>query len=63
MASLVDAILQKDDSINRKVARVLVRTRISIRLRGLNRGIAEEPARRRAKQQVLQHVASGSGGR
>ena len=62
-ASLIDAILKKDESIKRKVARVLVRTRIWIRLRWLNRGLGEESARRRAKQQVVQHVASGSGGR
>ena len=53
MAELVEVILKKYESIDKKVAWMLARTRVWIRIRWLNRRLTEEAAERRARQQVL----------
>ena len=58
MAELVEAILKKNKSIDRKVAWTLARTRVWIRIRWLNRRLTEEAAERLARQQVIQHSRS-----
>ena len=58
MAELIEAVLLKDGRLHRTVARTLVRTRIWIRIRWLNRGLTAAAAERRANQQVKQHSAS-----
>ena len=55
---LMSALLRLEPSLDRRVARKLVTTRLFIRLRYLNRGKLEITARRRSQNQIQHHCRS-----